>query len=75
MKHCKSPRSGELVCYLVAAIGSVVTGGSGITIVFFCSLVRRITKAIHKYHPLYLPLLGSADYLPGKYSHRHRPQV
>ena len=47
MKHCKSPRSGELVCYLVAAIGSVVTGGSGIAIVFFGSLVRRITKAFH----------------------------
>ena len=30
VKHCKSPRSGELICYLVAAIGSVVTGGSGI---------------------------------------------
>lgn len=26
MKHCKSPRSGELICYLVAALGSVVTG-------------------------------------------------
>lgn len=47
MKHCKSPRSGELICYLVAAIGSVVTGGSGIAIVFFGSLVRRITKAFH----------------------------
>ena len=47
MKHCKSPRSGELICYLVAALGSVVTGGSGIAIVFFGSLVRRITKAFH----------------------------
>ena len=47
MKHCKSPRSGELICYLAAALGSVVTGGSGIAIVFFGSLVRRITKAFH----------------------------
>lgn len=47
MKHCKSPRSGELICYLVASIGSIVTGGSGIAIVFFGSLVRRITKAFH----------------------------
>ena len=31
----------------MAAIGSVVTGGSGIAIVFFGSLVRRITKAFH----------------------------
>lgn len=47
VKHCKSPRSGELICYLVAAIGSVVTGGSGIAIIFFGSLVRRITKIFH----------------------------
>ena len=47
MKHCKSPRSGELVCYLVASLGSIVTGGSGISIVFFGSLVRRITKAFN----------------------------
>lgn len=47
MKHCRSPRSGELVCYLVASLGSVVTGGSGIAIVFFGSLVRRITKAFN----------------------------
>ena len=31
----------------MAALGSVVTGGSGIAIVFFGSLVRRITKAFH----------------------------
>ena len=47
VKHCKSPRSGELICYLVAAIGSVVTGGSGIAIILFGSLVRRITKIFH----------------------------
>lgn len=47
MKHCKSPRSGELVCYFVASLGSIVTGGSGIAIVFFGSLVRRITKAFN----------------------------
>lgn len=47
MKHCKTPRSGELICYLVASVGSIVTGGSGIAIVFFGSLVRRITKAFH----------------------------
>lgn len=47
VKHCKSPRSGELICYLIAAIGSVVTGGSGIAIIFFGSLVRRITKIFH----------------------------
>ena len=39
--------AGELICYLAAALGSVVTGGSGIAIVFFGSLVRRITKAFH----------------------------
>ena len=43
-KYCRTPRSGELVCYLVAAVGSVVTGGSGIAIVFFGSLVRSVTK-------------------------------
>lgn len=43
-KYCKTARSGEFVCYLVAAIGSIVTGGSGIAIVFFGSLVRSITK-------------------------------
>lgn len=45
MKLCKTPRSGELVCFLVASVGSVVTGGSGIAIVFFGSLVRSITKS------------------------------
>lgn len=44
MKFCKTPRSGELVCYLFAAIGSIVTGGSGIAIIFFGPLVRNITK-------------------------------
>ena len=44
MKYCKTARSGELVCYLVAAIGSVVTGGSGIAIIFFGPLVRSVTK-------------------------------
>ncbi|MCF0137213.1 MAG: hypothetical protein HUJ66_02485 [Oscillospiraceae bacterium] len=44
MKLCKSPRSGELVCYLAASLGSAVTGGSGIAILFFGSLVRKITK-------------------------------
>lgn len=44
MKVCKSPRSAELVCYGVASVGSAATGGSGIAIVFFGSLVRKITK-------------------------------
>lgn len=47
MKVCKSPRSAEFVCYLVASIGSAATGGSGIAIVFFGSLVRKITKTFH----------------------------
>lgn len=42
---CKTPRSAELVCYLIASVGSIVTGGSGIAIIFFGSLVRTITKA------------------------------
>ena len=41
---CKTPRSGELVCFLMAALGSVVTGGSGIAIIFFGPVVRIITK-------------------------------
>ena len=45
MKYCKTPRSGELVCYLMAFVGSIVTGGSGIAIIFFGSLVRSITKS------------------------------
>ena len=44
MKLCRTPRSGELVCFLLAAVGSVVTGGSGIAIIFFGPLVRSITK-------------------------------
>lgn len=47
MKVCKSPRSAEFVCYIVASIGSAATGGSGIAIVFFGSLVRKITKTFH----------------------------
>lgn len=47
LKFCKSPRSAELVCYGVASIGSAATGGSGIAIVFFGSLVRKITKTFH----------------------------
>ena len=47
MKLCKTPRSAELVCFLIASIGSVLTGGSGIAIVFFGSLVRSITKSFN----------------------------
>ena len=47
MRYCKTPRSGEIVCFLIASVGSVVTGGSGIAIIFFGSLVRTITKAFH----------------------------
>lgn len=47
MKVCKSPRSAEFVCYIVASVGSAATGGSGIAIVFFGSLVRKITKTFH----------------------------
>ena len=41
---CKTPRSGELVCFLAASLGSFATGGSGIAILFFGSVVRSITK-------------------------------
>lgn len=44
MKYCKSPRSAELACYGIASVGSAASGGSGIAIVFFGSLVRKITK-------------------------------
>lgn len=44
LKLCKTPRSGELVCYLAASLGSFATGGSGIAILFFGSVVRTITK-------------------------------
>ena len=44
LKMCKTPRSGELVCYLAASLGSLATGGSGIAILFFGSVVRSITK-------------------------------
>lgn len=47
MRFCKSPRSAELVCYGVAGLGSAASGGSGIAIVFFGSLVRKITKTFH----------------------------
>ena len=47
MKVCKSPRSGELICYVVASLGSAASGGSGIAIIFFGSLVRKITKTLH----------------------------
>jgi len=47
MKLCKTPRSAEVVCFLIASIGSVLTGGSGIAIVFFGSLVRSITKSFN----------------------------
>lgn len=47
IKLCKSPRSAELVCYGVASIGAAATGGSGIAIIFFGSLVRKITKTFH----------------------------
>lgn len=44
MKFCKTPRSGELACYGIASLGSLASGGSGIAIIFFGSLVRKITK-------------------------------
>lgn len=44
LKVCKTPRSAELVCYGIASVGSAAAGGSGIAIVFFGSLVRKITK-------------------------------
>lgn len=47
LKVCKSPRSGELVCYGVASLGSAASGGSGVAIMFFGSLVRKITKTFH----------------------------
>lgn len=45
MRLCKTARSGELVCFLAAALGSFATGGSGIAILFFGSVVRQITKS------------------------------
>lgn len=47
MKLCRTPRSGEAVCFLAASLGSAATGGSGIAILFFGSLVRQITKTFH----------------------------
>ena len=47
LRLCKTPRSAELACFLIASVGSIVTGGSGIAIIFFGSLVRSITKAFH----------------------------
>lgn len=44
MKMCKNARSGEFVIFLAASIGSVITGGSGIAILFFGPMVRQITK-------------------------------
>lgn len=44
--YCKSYRSGELVCYVTSVIGSVMTGGSGIAIIFFGPFVRTITKSL-----------------------------
>ena len=44
LNMCKTPRSGELVCFLAASLGSFATGGSGIAILFFGSVVRSITK-------------------------------
>lgn len=44
VKFCRTSRSGEFVIFLAASIGSAVTGGSGIAIIFFGPLVRRITK-------------------------------
>lgn len=46
IKYCKSYRSGELICYLTSVIGSIMTGGSGIAIVFFGPFVRTITKSL-----------------------------
>lgn len=46
MKFCKSYRSGELVDFATASIGSIITGGSGIAIIFFGPFVRQITKTL-----------------------------
>ena len=47
MKVCKTPRSAEMVCYGIAALGSAASGGSGIAIMFFGPLVRKITKSFN----------------------------
>lgn len=46
MKWCKSYRSGELVVFANAAIGSIITGGSSPSIIFFGPFVRQITKEL-----------------------------
>jgi len=46
MKFCTSFLSGELVCYACSVLGSIMTGGSGIAIIFFGPFVRTITKTM-----------------------------
>lgn len=46
IKHCNSYRSGELGVFLMAALGSVMSGGSGIAIIFFGPFCRMITKTL-----------------------------
>lgn len=46
MKLCRSYLSGELVCYACSMVGSIITGGSGIAIIFFGPFVRTITKTM-----------------------------
>ncbi len=47
MKVCKTPKSGEIVCYGVSVLGTAAAGGSGVAIMFFGSLVRKITKTFN----------------------------
>lgn len=44
LKVCKTPRSGELVCYGIAALGSAACVGSTGAIMSFGKIVRTITK-------------------------------
>lgn len=44
MTMCSNARSGEFVIFLAASLGSIITGGSGIAILFFGPMVRQITK-------------------------------
>lgn len=44
IKLCKTPRSGELVCYGIAALGSAACVGSTGAIMSFGKIVRTITK-------------------------------
>ena len=47
LKVCKTPRSGELVCFGIASLGSVACVGSTGAIMSFGKIVRTITKTFH----------------------------